>query len=447
MFYKIYTKLSQNVKKSSFIKNTLLNYSINIFIYFFNFLSTPLLFKYLNKTDFGIYQIILMFLTWASLCNLGIGNGLRNKISEYVALNEIEKVKKTIGSAFYIAFILALVVILIAGIFFLFIFNPQWLFNDQLNNISDVRLAFFLTSLFFSVNFITGLFSSIYLGLQKSYVATFVQLLNIAVFCFLIFLITKLSIPSLVSNVAICYGTAMVLSNFFPFFLLRKNSQIWPPIYSRKNNNIETKSLMNTSFGFLFLQISTLLFFCSDSFIIARLLGAEQVTEYSIANKLFFFIIAVFSILLIQVWNAITHAKTQNNHIWITRAVKKLYACLIPIFLISIIIAYFFDKITFFWIGSTFSLSPLFLYLFALYTFSHCLNAIYANVLNGLSRVKIQMIAYSLAGCFNIVLSFCFVKVFALGILGIILSKTICIMFTCSLCYWDYKRYIIDKSK
>lgn len=437
----LYKKIQSKFETSLLLRNTVLNYSITLFIYLFNFISTPLLLKYLDTVNFGIYQTILMLLSWASLCDLGLGNGLRNKVSEYNAVKDYVSIKKIIGSTFFLS-IFIVVILLILGGFLFFFFDPQSMFNDELANSSDVKFTFGITFVFFSLNFIISLFSSICHGLQKSYIATLVQFVNLALFCLLIYILVQASIPTKLIYVAFAYGIAMIIANLLPFFYIRRNKTIWPPIFSYHSNKSYTKSLKNVSLGFFMLKISTIILFSSDNFIIAKLMGSEYVTTYSIANKLFFFVIGVFSIILIQVWNAVAGAKANNDYLWIEKITKKLFYFILPVTAVCLFIVFFYDFITSLWLGRTFEVDKIFLFLFLLYTIFHCLNAIYVNVLNGLSQIKWQFIAYSFAALLNILLSYLFVRILDLNITGMILSKFICIVFTSTVCFMNYKQYL-----
>ena len=86
---------------SKIIKNAGLNLLTQFLSYLLTFISIPILLKFLGKESFGIFQTILTVLGWVSIANLGLGNGLRNKITEnYTHLEKINNVKTLIGSAF-----------------------------------------------------------------------------------------------------------------------------------------------------------------------------------------------------------------------------------------------------------------------------------------------------------------------------------------------------------
>jgi hypothetical protein len=96
----------------------------NSFIYKFlaivlSYLSIPLMIKYLGNVQYGIWSTLLSIMSWISLFDIGIGNGLRNKLSESLAKGEIKEAQLYISTAYTIIGAISLILIL----FFMFVNN------------------------------------------------------------------------------------------------------------------------------------------------------------------------------------------------------------------------------------------------------------------------------------------------------------------------------------
>lgn len=430
-----------NQRNHIYLKNTVLNYGIIGLSYFFTFLSVPLMLKYLGDFQFGIFQTVLALLMWVSICDLGIGNGLRNKVSEYLSLGQFLQLRKLEGSAFVISIYVSAAMIILGSIFFAF-FEPQWLFQSDIFNKNDVTLTFYIAFAFFCLNLSFSLFSSICYGIQQSYVVSLSKLINNIVYCLLLYLLVYFNFQSVLFYASLVYGFSLLLSNLIPFLYLKQKRELWPPIYDKSWNGLETRGLLNVSFNFLFLQISTIVLFSSDTFIIAKLLRVEDVSSYSIVSKVFMFLINIYSILLIQLWNATSEAKVKQDYNWIIRSEKRLKLALIPILIVLAAIIILFDKISLLWLGKRINVGVMFLIFFSVYTVIHCLNGIYVNILNGITRLKAQLIVYSFTAIVNILLSYVFIKYLDWGLNGVVLSKIICVSITLTTCYIDYKLFI-----
>ena len=55
--------------------------------------------KYLDSSEYGIWLAIFSTVTWINFFDLGVGNGLRNRLTMCFAKNNIIQAKKFIGSA------------------------------------------------------------------------------------------------------------------------------------------------------------------------------------------------------------------------------------------------------------------------------------------------------------------------------------------------------------
>lgn len=422
------------------LKNSILNFSGRIVYYILSFISVPLLLKIIDEERFGIFQTILTFLAWASLANLGIGNGLRNKISEFLGGNREKEIRGLIGSAFTIAFWISLIFLIITSLFIWYIFKPEWIINKTIIPDFEIKLTFLVTFFFFSLSLFFGLFISIAYGVHKSYLSTLVSILQYFIYCSLLLLLIKTNKNSYLVYVAFVNGVSIIASQIFLFFSISKKSILWPPNFKERKKYYH--ELLNISVGFFVLQISSIILFSSDNLILSKLLGPSEVTQYSIASKIFFTIISFFSIILIQVWNSTTDALVQKDFLWIKRTVLKLHKLLILVFIGTLIIGVLLNFIVRIWIGNSFEYSLQFRLIYVFYVLIHCSNAIFVNVLNGLGKLKLQTIAYITGAIINFVLAYIFIVIFKMGIIGVLYSKLVSIIFTNSLCMFDYKRFM-----
>lgn len=429
-----------NQRNKIVFKNSILNFSGRIVCYALSFLSVPLLLGLLDEERFGIFQTILTFLAWASVANLGIGNGLRNKISEYLGSNREDEIRGLIGSAFTIAFGVSLIFFLVASIFIWFIFRPEWIINRTIISDFEIKLTFLITFFFFSCSLFLGLFTSIAFGIHKSYLSTFVQVLQYAIYCLLLFFLIRTERNSYLVYVAIVNGIAIIFSQLALFFSIYKNSILWPPNFKIRKKYYN--ELLKVSVGFFILQLSSIILFSSDNLILSKLLGPSEVTQYSIATKIFFTIISFFSILLIQVWNSTTDALAKKDYLWIKKTVIKLHKILILVFVGTLIVGIFLNFIVKIWVGDSFNYSLQFRLIFVLYVLIHCSNAIYVNILNGLGKLKLQTIAYIIGAIMNFILAYLFIVIFRMGVIGVLYSKLVSIIFTNTICMVDYNRFI-----
>jgi O-antigen/teichoic acid export membrane protein len=242
-------------------KNTILNYGCKTIYYIFSFLAVPLALNFLGKERFGIFQTILTFISWAMLANLGIGNGLRNKISEYIGNNKSNELKGIIGSAFSISLSISIILLLIGFFFFWFVFDPLWLFSNIKISPYEIKLTFLISFVFFCFNLFFSLFSSIAYGIHKSYIPTLVQVIQYGLYCLFLYILIKSETVSSLIFVSIVYGLSMIFSQSIPVFIISRKSELWPPDFRKRKQYY--KELLTMSLGFFVLQLSSIVLFSS----------------------------------------------------------------------------------------------------------------------------------------------------------------------------------------
>ena len=77
-------------------------------------LLVPLTLACLNPYEYGIWMTLSTVLIWIDSFDVGLGNGLRNKLAEFVARNEWTKARQAVSTTFF-----TLVLIMVPAIFIL----------------------------------------------------------------------------------------------------------------------------------------------------------------------------------------------------------------------------------------------------------------------------------------------------------------------------------------
>ena len=404
----------------NFIENTLKNFSARAVSICINLLLIPLMLNVLGNEKFGIWQTFLSIITWGSLLNFGLGNGLRNLVTQLYSKNDKFNIGISIGKTIKITsfiFLLASLVI-IPSIFYFF--NPDNLFLKNSINETEIIYALIIFASFFFLNCVLGLSKSVSYGLQKS---SYVEISN-AIYLILCYVVIVILNKFFIINLqlfAIIFGLLQSLMLIFLFQYIIKN-------YKLKINfsgNFSLHSTYKLSASFFILQLLTVVYASVDNLIVSMFLGAEKTTEFSIVNRIFFTLISVFSILLIQFWNSVTEANENKNLLWIKKAIQYLTLGTIIILIFGILLSIFNSQILTFWLGENApKIASSTFFLFTGYTFLHCVNAIYINYFNGIGKLRHQLFLMLLSILIYILCCFCF-NIQDLGYNAIIIFKII----------------------
>ncbi|WP_180228433.1 oligosaccharide flippase family protein [Priestia megaterium] len=415
-----------------FLKNTIMNYIFRMGNIAVNFFSIPLMLAIMGSERFGIWQTILTIINWANLANLGVGNGLRNKVTQLISYKKYEELKYYISSAYYILLIVS-VIITVFSMILTFLIDPNTIFKNNTIDKLEIQVAVIIIVFSFSINFILGLANSILYGLHKSSLVTTSQFLT----SFTIFIVLKLIQISGTDNIkigtmALIFLIATSLVNILlSIFVFKK--YVKRPQYKYINKEYG-RNLLNVGISFFILQISTIFLFSIDNFLVSTLLGVKEVTAYSIATRLLILFNTLFSILLIQMWNASGDAYNKNDFIWIEKTIKKLYMALTLMVIIIYLTTLFFDQIVYLWMGQSVQISGLSVKLIGTCVVIQMFNGIAVNIENGTGLIKPQIISYITAGIINVPLTIYLVNRMDMGLNGIIISKIICLLIPAIVC-------------
>lgn len=425
----------------SFLKVTFYNYLFTMIYIIVTFIAVPITLKYLGTERYGIWQTIMTLIGFVALTNFGIGNGLRNRVTEYFTEDDKVKLKKVISSA-YITISVIAVAILIVAIPIFAIFNYNLIYTNINIKHNEIAIAFIITISGFGINFILGLIKSISYGIHKSHLVTLSQLISSIISLILtLFMVGKE--PKLYI-MAIIYSVSNIIVNIvLSAFIFSLDNKYIPNI--KLFDRIESKHLYSLGMSFFILEVMALLMTTSDNFIVAKLVGASDVTNYSIVNKVFNMIPTLFSIILIQVWSNTAKESTLGNYKNIKKMINKLELLLIPTAIVLIILVLLFNIISTIWLGKKINVSFLLIVSSALYAFVTCLNGIFVNIQNGLGIIKYQIISYTIAVILQLPLAYFMVKNLNLGVGGVMLSKFLIIVIPAIINSIHIKLYLKSK--
>ena len=403
-----------------------------------SFIYVPKVLDYLGVFNYGIWATILAILSWINFCDIGIGNSLRTNLVKYIE-NKDEKMAKKLVSTAYINITIISIFLFILLFIFLKVFNTTELLNVEYKYLNKLLLISFS---FVIINFILSLCKPIYYALQKPYMVSLIeismQLTNI--FGVLYFLYLKKE--NNLIYIAILYGGASLFANIlYTLFLFKKYKYLIPSVkyYDKKLNSI----IGSLGLKFFILQIVVVILFTTDSVIITKLFGPEEVTPYNIANKIYGVFISMYSILLTPLWSKISQEKSRKNYIWIEKTLHNLKLFFIVIILGMGVFYIIYPYITKIWLGrdiiypNYLLINILFYVLLSIW----CNN--YAYIMNGMGKVDLQVKIAIIQGIINIPISIYLGH--KIGVSGIVLGTNICMAIPAVL--YPLKFKIIEEKK
>jgi O-antigen/teichoic acid export membrane protein len=403
-------------------KNVLLTILIRIVGVPVSFMLIPLSMNYVNPDSYGVWITLSSIVAWMSFFDIGINNGLRNKLSQSLAEGNFALSRKYISTTYAI---LILISSFLLFMFSIINYNINWsrILNISSDYSSELSLIALVIFCYFCVKFIFSTINIILLSYQMAAQASYRGLIEQISSLVVIFLLSRFTSGSLLNlALALCLSPILILI-YFNITLFRGKLKHISPSFRFVDFSV-TKDLMGIGFKFFVIQIAGIIQFQTANFIIISQFGAKHVTEYNIVFKYFSVLSMVMALLMTPIWSAVTDAYTKKDYSWIIKIEKKFRAISFALvglgFIMLITSSYAYDL----WLGKeriqiSFQIS-LFMYV---WTSVSVVGSLYCTILNGISVLNEQFLASLFSPIVFISFSYLFITYFEMGVSGVILSS------------------------
>ncbi len=384
--------LNQKTDKRSslLIKNVMASFVIKGWSALVVLLMVPLTLKILGVYNNGVWLTISSILIWIDLMDIGLGNGLRNAVSHFVAMGDSENVRKAVSSTFFMLVVIVIPILLVLSVviwccdmYEALGVDPQMM--DDLNTTLTVALVLASTT------FILKATGSFYMGLQLPAVNNLIVCIGHTLALVLTFILYLMGVHSLlmvvfVNTVSLVLTWAAVL----PYTFLKAYPQYRPSV-----GHIDLKlarSLCSTGIQFFVIQICGVLLFMTTNILISKWFSPAEVTPYQVAYRYFNIAFVAFSTICIPFWNATADAYSRKDYAWIRQASHKLNLVMMGVFVLLVIMVVVSGGVYLIWIGDEVQIPFELSLCTAFYIFILCLSQRYSYILNGLNELRIQLV-------------------------------------------------------
>lgn len=385
-------------------------------------LLVPMTINYVDSETYGIWLTISSMVAWMAFFDIGINNGLKNKLTEALANKDYHKAKAYVSTTYAILGIIFIPLMLISLVAVPFI-KWQNLLNVTSAEASSLIYSMDIVISYFCVNFIFSTINVILLADQRPAdvsLRTFLQqLLSLIV----IFVMTKL-IPGSLPNlcIALCF-CPLSLILLFNLTLFAHRYKAIAPSFSSVDFSL-TPDLLKLGVQFFIIQIAAIVQYQMINFLIIHYFGAEEVTSYNIAYKYFNVVYMIWGILTTPIWAAVTDAITKHDYKWIkntTDKYLKIYAIFIAGSVLLLVLSPYAYNL---WVGDSVQVSYQLSLWVMLYNLAFMFGTIFVNILNGASILKVQTIS-SLISPLVFIGTSMFLINFGYGVISILIASII----------------------
>ena len=356
-----------------------------------SFVVLPITVRYLGNEGYGLMTTIGAVVGWLQFSSLGIGLGLQNALTDETARGHTAAQKELVSTAVFSLlgiglFLVAAGLIIFPHIDWLRVFPPT---TSRFT--AEIPWTVLVVFLGFASTIVLGFVVPIYAARLELHVAN-IQTLTTSVLSLLGTFLAVYNDWGLFGVVVCTIGVTALIQWLFALWTLygRGIADIRPQL--SKMTRTAAHRIYKNGFNFLLLQICSIAFFQIDAFLIAHFLTIDQVTPYSVAQKVFIQMDGVFGIVIGSLWSAYGNAKAQGDFSWIQRTHGKMVRAFVLFFgLLSVFMILFGHGLLKWWVGAAATPSTILIAGVAAYFCARSWTALHAMLLNGLDVVRPQV--------------------------------------------------------
>lgn len=380
-----------NSKRSSLLqKNILASFIIKGWSAVIVLLMVPATLHCLGEYKNGIWLTISSLLLWIDNMDIGLGNGLRNKIAEYMAHGERERTRSLVSSTFAMLSCIIIPVMLVL-LLLIAVGDPYQVFNAAPAKVPHLDQVLMVTVILVCTSFVFKLIGNFYMGLQLPAVSNLLIALGQTLALIGTYIVLwsgshSLMFIALVNTVS----PLLVYLLAYPYTFFYKYPQLRPSF--RLIDFKEAKAVINMGVQFFIMQISSVVLFMTSNILISNLFSPEMVTPYQITYRYFSILLVVFTVICMPFWNATTDAYQRNDMEWIRQAARKLRLMTIGILLCLIVMVALSDIVYVIWIDRQTVIDIRMSIVMAAYIFILIYSMRYSYFINGIGTLRLQLI-------------------------------------------------------
>lgn len=384
-------------------------------------LLVPVTLGYLTKFEYGVWITLSTLLYWVNAFDIGLSNGLRNKLAESLARGDIKAGKHYVSTALIILPLLAVFVAIVGSIIISYV---DWysILNINPLNLPDLYEIIVVVFSMFCAGFAVKILGSFYLALQLPAVSNALNTIGNIV-ALIIICILKIYTPGNLLYVALAFSSApiIVYGLAYPVTFRKFYSNLSPSIHYYKRSYV--KSLVSVGWSFFLLQIAGIILFAFSNLLISHEFGAEEVTPYNIAFRYYSVINMLMGLISAPMWSATTDAYTKNDISWIKKSIRKMLFIILFFVFVLLIMTLCSNLIYSLWVGPNIHIPIEMSALMACYIIVLMVSTTFSNMLNGMGKLKLQTIMTLLEAALFVPI--CLTLSRSIGINGILLGMII----------------------
>ncbi len=283
--------------------------------------TVPLLLDFLGKERFGLWTAITTLVTWATLFDLGLSNGLGNLISRAHGRDDPAEARDAFATAFVCLLLVALVLGVAVAVALPVVPWSSFLGAKGIVDESTVRWSVAAALGSFLVGLPLATVPQVYAGYQRTYVTNAFSLVGTVVG--VVALVTAIRLGASMPVLVLCLSSVGVVGAGLALLFARRAFP-WIRVRLVHLSRSALNALAARSVPIFLFQIGALMVNEAQVLILARRSGLSTVADYAVVLRLYVVIVGLIQLGTSSFLPPLREAHDRGDRAWALRAFRHL---------------------------------------------------------------------------------------------------------------------------
>lgn len=371
-------------------KNIFANFVLKACTGIITLLLVPLTLKCLDAYTNGVWLTISSSLLLFDNLDIGLGNGLRNKLAEYLAKSDYENARKAVSST---VVLLACIIIPVMLLLLLLCYTCDiyGMLNVAVDVVPNLRNVVAVCVVLFCSTFIMKFMGNVYLGLQMPAVSNLLATGGYPLILLGTYLMYISGVHSIMYIAALNLSVPLLMYVLaYPYTFFVRYPHLRPSVHlfsSRMSGGLFSMGVL-----FFLNQVASTMVMFSSNILISRWFDPSLVTSYQIVYRYFAIPLLVFMVINAPNWSATTDALYRGDMEWIANSAKRMNKILLLFLVLIMVMIALSQPVYNIWIGGQVKIPMELTVAMSLYIYMMMCCLAFCYYLNGMGVLKLQLI-------------------------------------------------------
>ncbi len=357
----------------------------------------PMTLGCLTQYEYGIWLTLNAILMGIDAIDVGLGNGLRNKLAEALATNNRLQARRYVSTTF-VMLITVIVPVILLVIALIAVVDCHRLLNVDPTLVPNLRLVLTLAFALMGSAFIFKFIGNMYMGLQLPVANNLLVVAGQTLALAIIWLLMRSNCGTLATVVAAYTGAPLLVYLLaWPITFCGRYRYLAPSLHMVTPSAFS--ELFSMGVKFFLIQVAGMMLLWASNLIIQTQISPEAVTPYQLTYRYFSLLFVVFSIIVQPLWSATTDAYARGDWHWIHHTLRRMHLLLLLCAAGAVLMIPLQPLFFHFWVDDQVAVPLSLSMLCALYIWLQAFSNAYSYILMGIGKIRLITLVNILGLC------------------------------------------------